>query len=104
MHYYMDRQTSPALSPVPPLPDLNIEEGCVCPVKTCCKIFQSSSQLRMHFLRHHDGCKLPVKTGGGEALFCPVDGCSRGPECRQPFPRLGQLKQVTRLSVMCYTR
>ena len=90
----MDSQISPVLPPVPPLPDLDIEVGCVCPVKTCCKRFQSSSQLRMHILRRHDGCKLPVKTGGEELLFCPVDGCSRGPGFGQPFPRLGQLKQA----------
>ena len=74
--------------------DLAIEGTCVCPVENCKKEFKSSSQLSMHVLRHHDGCKLPIRMGQGNEYYCPVDGCSRGKGKGQPFPRLGQLKQV----------
>lgn len=76
-------------------PELAIEDKCVCPVKSCGSEFSSSSQLTMHILRHHKGCKLPVRSGEGSEHYCPVDNCSRAQGNGKPFPRLGQLKQVS---------
>ena len=78
-------------------PELAIEKKCVCPVDTCCQEFRGSSQLTMHILRRHDGCKLPVKVGQSSEHYCPVEGCHRAQGNSQPFPRLSQLKQVSEI-------
>ena len=87
--------------------ELQVEHGdYVCPSEGCGRLFQVSSQLQMHITRHHRGQKLTSTcTGaGGEheggslsrdcVYFCPVEGCPRSKTNGQPFPRLGQLKQV----------
>ena len=78
--------------------ELQIEHGdYVCPSEGCDKVFQASSQLQMHLTRHHHGQTL---SGAGGSLsrdcvyYCPVEGCPRSKANNQPFPRLGQLKQV----------
>lgn len=83
--------------------ELQVEHGdYVCLSEGCGKVFQVSSQLQMHITRHHHGQKL-ASTGegvGGGSLsrdcvyYCPVEGCPRSKMNGQPFPRLGQLKQV----------
>lgn len=79
---------------VPDEGSLEIESyGCVCAVEGCGREFQSSSQLRMHQLKHHQGKELSPRSGNTK-YFCPVEGCERSKESGKPFPRLGQLKQV----------
>ena len=80
--------------------ELQIEHGdYLCPSEGCDKVFQTSSQLQMHLTRHHHGQKL-TSTGAEGRLsrdcvyYCPVEGCPRSKTNNQPFPRLGQLKQV----------
>jgi hypothetical protein len=83
--------------------ELLVEHGdYVCPSEGCDKVFPVSSQLQMHMTRHHHGLKL-TGTAGSEAggslsrdcvYYCPVEGCPRIKSNGQPFPRLGQLKQV----------
>ena len=77
--------------------ELEVETGGhVCPSEGCGRVFQASSHLQMHLTRHHDGEKLGA--GGNSStdcvFYCPVEGCSRSREKENPFPRLGQLKQV----------
>ena len=76
--------------------ELEIEEGCECPVEGCCKHFKGSSQMQMHLVRHHKGLNLKdiPSTVSNSVYCCPVHGCSRGKDKGRPFPRLGQLKQV----------
>ena len=83
--------------------ELQVEHGdYVCPSEGCDKVFQVSSQLQMHIARHHHGEKLTGSAGGPEGgslsrdcvYYCPVEGCPRSKVNGQPFPRLGQLKQV----------
>ena len=79
---------------VPKEEDLKIESaGCVCEVDGCAKLFKGSAQLHMHFIKHHQGRKLGVKSGSS-VFYCPVENCDRGVSSGKPFPRLGQLKQV----------
>lgn len=80
--------------------ELQVEHGdYVCPSEGCGKVFQVSSQLQMHITRHHHGQKLTSTGEGGNlsrdcVYYCPVEGCLRSKANGQPFPRLGQLKQV----------
>ena len=78
--------------------ELQVEHGdYVCPSEDCGKVFQASSQLQMHITRHHHGQKLTTSTGNLSrdcVYYCPVEGCPRSKANGQPFPRLGQLKQV----------
>ena len=80
--------------------ELQVEHGdYVCPSEGCDKVFQVSSQLQMHIARHHHGQKLTGGPEGGSlsrdcVYYCPVEGCPRNKVNGQPFPRLGQLKQV----------
>ena len=78
--------------------ELEVEAGeHVCPFEGCGKVFQASSQLQMHLTRHHHGEKLSVGASSSKdcVFYCPVVGCSRSSEKGNPFPRLGQLKQVS---------
>ena len=80
---------------VPDEESLKIEsDGCVCTVEGCGKVFQASSQLHMHEVKHHRGGQLSARSGNTR-YFCPMDNCERSREKARPFPRLGQLKQVT---------
>ena len=74
--------------------DLEVEGAAVCPVEGCGSEFPSSSHLRMHVARHHEGRKLRRRGGGRQAFYCPVGKCERSEGGGKPFPRLGQLKQV----------
>ncbi len=77
---------------------LKIEsDGCVCEFEGCGRVFQGSSQLHMHQVKHHQGKKLSVRSGNSQ-FYCPVDNCERSRDNAKPFPRLGQLKQVTKVS------
>lgn len=90
--------------------DLEIETGeYVCQVGDCGRKFQTTSHLQMHVTRHHLGEKLNLHLddGGGRSkastdcvYYCPVDGCPRSKTNGNPFPRLGQLKQVN-YPVLC---
>ena len=70
-----------------------------CPVEGCGKQLPSSACLRMHVTRRHHGKPLERVSGKRSNsrcvdFFCPVRGCNRSREGGEPFPRLGQLKQV----------
>ena len=79
--------------------ELEIECGeHVCPSEGCAKAFQTSSQLQMHITRHHRGENLRSVGKGSTpdcVYFCPVGECPRSKAFGRPFPRLGQLKQVS---------
>lgn len=78
----------------PPAEELEYSGPVLCPVEGCGKELPSSSCLRMHVVRRHQGQPLQKRQEEGcVEFFCPVKGCSRS-EGGQPFPRLGQLKQV----------
>ncbi len=79
---------------VPAEEDLKIESnGCVCTLQGCGKLFQTSSQLQMHLVKHHEGKQLGLRIGT-TVYFCPVENCDRSVRGGKSFPRLGQLKQV----------
>jgi len=83
-------------------PELKIEDRKLCPVDNCSLEFQSSSQLSMHILRHHNGAKLPAKPDKEKhhnEFYCPVENCSRANGNGLPFPRMGQLKQANILTL-----
>lgn len=81
--------------------ELEIESGeYVCRSEGCGRAFQTSSQLQMHLSRHHLGEKLSSvgrQSTTGCVYYCPVEGCPRSKGTDKPFPRLGQLKQVSKL-------
>ena len=85
---------------ISPLPEELEYSGPVqCPVEGCGKELPSSACLRMHVVRRHHGKRLERVSGSRENsecvdFFCPVRGCNRSREGGEPFPRLGQLKQV----------
>ena len=83
--------------------ELEVEAGGhVCPSEGCGKVFQASSQLQMHLTRHHHGEKLSAAASSPRdcVFYCPVVGCSRSSEKGNPFPRLGQLKQVSFVPIL----
>ena len=80
----------------------------VCPSEGCCKVFKTSSQLQMHMTRHHQiQQRKSTCTSANSGIlsrdcvfYCPVEGCPRSKVNSQPFPRLGQLKQVCTSTVV----
>ena len=79
---------------VPAEEELKIENnGWICQVEGCGGLFQTSSQLKMHLTKHHEGRELSVRCGTSH-YYCPVVSCERSLPNQKPFPRLGQLKQV----------
>ena len=86
---------------IPTEEDLKIESnGCVCTFEGCSRLFQGSSQLQMHLTKHHHGKQLDIRIGSS-VYYCPVVNCDRNASKGQPFPRLGQLKQVHMCSKYC---
>ncbi len=92
--------TSQAVHSVCPLPEeLAVKGEVTCPVEGCGHRFPSSSHLQMHTVRHHQGRTLESKPRCEAAVFyCPAEGCARSERKGRPFPRLGQLKQVSVLN------
>ncbi|XP_048576819.1 ATM interactor isoform X2 [Nematostella vectensis] len=88
----------------------SIEKDIPCPVPGCSKILCNKPSLRMHVIKTHkiadtdeeNRCfdkSCHQKTKAIKHFYCPVEGCSRGPGKRKPFPRLGQVKQGTEQSM-----
>ncbi|EDO46394.1 predicted protein [Nematostella vectensis] len=84
----------------------SIEKDIPCPVPGCSKILCNKPSLRMHVIKTHkiadtdeeNRCfdkSCHQKTKAIKHFYCPVEGCSRGPGKRKPFPRLGQVKQFS---------
>lgn len=88
---------SPCKAIVPQESELQVETNVPCTVEGCEKTFKSSSSLRMHISRHHEGAGLSSVAPGNRDIktlyYCPVVGCNRS-LVGKPFPRMGQLKQV----------
>ena len=79
--------------------ELEFSRPVQCPVEGCGNELPSSACLRMHVTRRHQGKPLEKAHGslyreGCVAFYCPVRSCNRSKEGGEPFPRLGQLKQV----------
>ena len=85
----------------PSVEELEYSGPIQCHVEGCGKELPSSACLRMHVTRRHHGKPLEraagdsAAGGAGAQFYCPVKDCSRSREGGEPFPRLGQLKQVS---------
>ena len=76
-----------------------------CSQQGCDRIFPNKPSLRMHLIKTHSVvtcskeremfAKGKSKSKVEKHFYCPAKYCTRGIENKRPFPRLGQLKQVT---------
>lgn len=90
----MSRATTATIDVCPTSDELSVEDPTECIVPGCRKMFKSSACLQMHVRRRHEGKSLSVNNDEKRVYYCPVENCDRRKGKENPFPRLGQLKQV----------